>query len=235
VDDFHFNDIVRLQFNTKYKLAAEAGLVWAPDNSPLAALSADYTMVFPYMYTHWNNPDTARYAGGPNYLNYSHMGRNLGTDLEPNSDRISVRTSWQTLPTLDVSLGAYFTRHANASDNVPVGGYGLPDPSAPDDPSKSSDPDADSPADRDKYHNGTIFDDGDTVKGNNYSYLRFLIQDIIDTRLAGRIGVIWTLPTGIGAFSLNADYVLEYGWNRNLEKDNIGLTNYWSIGGSWRW
>jgi hypothetical protein len=217
VDDFHFNDIVRLQFNTKYKLAAEAGIVWAPDTGPLAILSADYTMVFPYMYTHWNTPDSARYDPvKPNYLNYSHMGRNLGTDLEPNSDRISVRTSWRTLPNLDVSLGAYLTRHANASDNVPTDGYNQG-------------------FDKDEYHNGTIFDDGDTAEGNNYSHLRFLIQDTIDTRLAGRVGVTWTLPTGIGAFSLNADYVIEYGWNRNLKKDNNGLTNYWSLGGSWRW
>jgi hypothetical protein len=216
VDDFHFNDIMRLKFNTKYKLAAEAGLVWAPGAGLLAALSADYTMVFPYMYTHWNTPAETRYAGGPNYLNYSHMGRNLGTDLEPNSDRISVRTSWRTLPNLDVSLGAYFTRHANASDNVPEGGYSQGE-------------------DKDEYHNGTIFDDGDRGSGNNYSYLRFLIQDNIDTRLAGGLGVVWTLPTGIGAFSLSADYVIEYGWNRNLVKDDNGLTNYWSIGGSWRW
>jgi hypothetical protein len=152
------------------------------------------------------------------------MGKNLGTDLEPNSDRISVRTSWRTLPNLDLSMGAYFTRHANASDNVPKGGYGT-----------FTKPSKESPKDRDEFHNGTIFDDGDTKEGNNYSSLRFLIQETIDTRLAGGIGVIWTLPTGIGAFSLNADYVIEYGWNRNLEKHNNGLTNYWSIGGSWRW
>jgi hypothetical protein len=221
VDDFHANDVMRLQFNTKYKLAAEAGLVWAPDSGFLSTLSADYTMVFPYMYTHWNTPDAARYdPEKPNYLNYSHMGRNLGTDLKPNSDRISVRTAWRTLPNLDLSLGAYFTRHANASDNVPAGGYVNPD---------------DSPEDKDKYHDGTIFDDGDTKNGNNYSYLRFLIQDNIDTRLAGSFGVKWTLPTVAAAFSLNADYALEYGWNRDLEKDNNGLTHYWSFGGSWRW
>jgi hypothetical protein len=222
VDDFNFNDVVRLQLNTKYKLAAEAGLVWAPDNGPLAALSGDYTVVFPYMYTHWNTPDEARYAGGPNYLNYSHMGRNLGTNLEPNSDRISVRTAWRTLPNLDLSLSAYLTRHANASDNVPKNGY-----------SKNSE----SKKDKDEFHDGTIFDDGDTKEGNNYSSLRFLIQENIDTRLAGGLGVVWTLPlpAAFGAFSLNADYVLEYGWNRDLVTDNNGLTNYLSIGGSWRW
>jgi hypothetical protein len=220
VDDFHFNDIVRLQFNTKYKLAAEAGIVWAPVHGYLSTLSADYTMVFPYMYTHWNTPDEDRYAGGPNYLNYSHMGRNLGTDLQPNSDRISVRTTWRTLPNLDLSLGAYFTRHANASENVIPGGY-------------SNNPD--NAKDKDEYHDGTIFDDGDTIEGNNYSYLRFLIQDTIDTRVAGSLGIIWTIPTKFGAFSLNVDYALEYGWNRNLEKNNNGLANYWSIGGSWRW
>jgi hypothetical protein len=226
VDDFHVNDVIRLKLNTKYKLAAEAGLVWAPDSGPLSTLAADYTMVFPYMYTHWNSPAEARYdPEKPNYLNYSHMGRNLGTDLEPNSDRISVRTAWRTLPNLDLSLGAYFTRHGNASDNIPAGGYG--DGTAWGNPN--------SPHDDDQYHTGTIFDDGDAKERNNYSYLRFLIQDNIDSRLAGSLGVKWTLPTAAGTFSLNADYVLEYGWNRNLEKDNNGVTNYWSLGGSWRW
>jgi hypothetical protein len=144
------------------------------------------------------------------------MGRNLGTDLEPNSDRISVRTTWRTLPNLDLSLGAWFTRHAHASEGADYDG--------------NKDPN-----DKNEYHKGNIFDDGDLVDGNNYSYLRFLIQDTIDTRLAGVFGVTWTLPTSFGAFSLNADYALEYGWNRNLEKNNNGLTNYWSIGGSWRW
>jgi hypothetical protein len=217
VDDFHFNDVVRLQFNTKYKLAGEFGLVWAPEEGPLSALKADYTMVFPYMYTHWNLPDDSRYSGAANYINYSHKGRNLGTDLEPNSDRISVRSNWRTLPNIDLSASAYLTRHGNASVGANYTGND------------------DSPSDKDEYHDGSIFDDGDTVEGNNYSKLHFLTQDTIDTRLAGGVGVKWTIPVSFGAFSLNADYVLEYGWNRNLIKDDNGLTNYWSLGGSFRW
>jgi hypothetical protein len=224
VDDFHFNDVIRLQFNTKYKLAGELGFVWAPEDGPLSALSADYTLVFPYMYTHWNVPDADRYASHddsgnrvPNYFNYSHMGRNLGTDLRPNSDRISVRSNWRTLPNLDLSASTYFTRHGNASAGANYTGND------------------DSPYDKDEYHDGSIFDDGDTVEGNNYSKLHFLTQDTIDTRLAGGLGIKWFLPVSFGAFSFNADYVLEYGWNRDLIKNNNGLTNYWSIGASWRW
>jgi hypothetical protein len=224
VDDFHLNDIMRLKFNTKMKLAAELGLVWAPENGPLSALSTDYTAVFPYMYTHWNIPDADRYISYannanrvPNYFNYSHMGRNLGTDMEPNSDRISVRSNWRTLPNIDLSISAYFTRHGNASEGANFTGA------------------SESPADKDEYHNGDIWDDGDTVEGNNYSKLRFLTQNTIDTRLAGGLGIKWTLPVSFGVLSLNADYVLEHGWNRNLIKDDNGLTHYWSIGGSWRW
>jgi hypothetical protein len=138
------------------------------------------------------------------------MGRNLGTDLEPNSDRISVRSNWRTLPNIDLSASAYFTRHANASEGADYGSY----PSNP---------------------VGTIFDDGDMEEGNNYEHLHFLTQDTIDTRIAGGLGIKWSLPVSFGTFSINADYVLEYGWNRDCIKDNDGVTNYWSLGGSWRW
>ncbi|MDR3168138.1 MAG: hypothetical protein LBT93_09345 [Treponema sp.] len=212
VDDLHFNDLVRFKFNTKYKLAGELGLQWAPPEGPLFSLSADYTFVFPYMYTHWNTPDSKRYddEGSPNYFNYSHMGRNLGTDLEPNSDRIIVKSLWKTLPNLDLSLLAYFTRHGN--------------------------PSLDADMEPDERHDGSIFDDGVPADGtNNYSTLHFLTQSILDIRLAGGLGLSWFLPVSWGTVSLDADYVLEYGWNRNIIKKNNSLTHYWSIGLSWRW
>jgi hypothetical protein len=211
VDDLHFNDLVRLRFNTKYKLAGELGLLWTPPEGPLASLSADYTLVFPYMYTHWNTPDASRYdKNKPNYIVYSHKGRNLGTDLEPNSDRIVLKSLWRTLPNLDLSLTAYFTRHGNPSLDADMNFT-------------------------DERHDGSIFDDGvPRDNTNNYSTLHFLTQNILDTRLAGGLGVSWFLPIPWGTVSLNADYVIEYGWNREIVKGNNGLTNYWSIGASWR-
>ncbi|MDR3343237.1 MAG: hypothetical protein LBT14_10735 [Treponema sp.] len=211
IDDLHLNDVMRLKFNTKYKLAGELGLVWAPPEGPLASLAGDYTLVFPYMYTHWHVPDTGDptyLRDVPNYFTYSHMGRNLGASLEPNSDRISLRSRWRTLRNFDVAVSAYLTRHGNPSAGVDMS---------------------------EGRHDGSIFDDGVTSDdGNNYSTLHFLTQPLLDIRLAGGFGVIWSLPTTFGVFSLNADYILEYGWNRGLAENHDGLTHYWSIGGSWR-
>jgi hypothetical protein len=227
VDDISFNDLIRLKFNSKYKLAGELGVIWAPIEGPLESLSADYTAVFPYMYSHWNVPDEHRYNNVrddkynedsygtgpfPNYLVYSHMGKNLGTDLNPNTDRVSVRSLWGLLPGLDLTLSAYFLRHGN--------------------------PSADADMRESERHDGSIFDDGvpedDT---NNYRYLHFLTQSVLDIRVAGGFGFEWSLPfpAFMGNFSLNMDYVMEYGWNRGLVRDNNGLAHYWSIGGTWRW
>jgi hypothetical protein len=219
IDDFPFNDI--FNGNQKYKLAGELGVVWAPPRGLFSSVSFDYTAVFPYMYTHWNIPDVNRYEPEKsNYWNYTHLGKNLGAELEPNSDRFSLRSSWRTLPDIDVSVSAYFIRHGNASTGKAL----LTDMAR---------------------HDGSIFDDGATDEvnadgdpdssKNPYIYLNFLTQDIIDTRLGGGFGVTWSLPTSIGVFQLTGEYALEYGWNRGLVKGNNKLDHYWSIGGIWRW
>ncbi|MDR0706297.1 MAG: hypothetical protein LBF60_00275 [Treponema sp.] len=217
VDDFHFNDFMRFKWNTKYKFSGQLGLTWAPPESPLASLQADYTIIFPYMYSHWNVPDADRYEKEkPNYLIYSHGGRNLGSELDPNSHRISLKSSWRTIRGLDVSAALYFTQHGNASENVPSDGW---------------------LEDREKEgHDGSIYDDGSTKNGNNYSEARFLTQKTLDTRLAAGLGAAWRMPFfSFAEFSLFANCMFEYGWNRNLVRDNNGIVNYWSVGGSWRW
>jgi hypothetical protein len=227
IDDIHFNDYMRFQFNTKLKMAAELGLVWAPKNGHLRSFAADYTMVTPYTYTHMYDLDSNTYdkrypsqgdpplVAPPNFQDYSHVKKNLGPDLEPNSDRISFRSVWTILPDLDAGLSAYFTRHGNASENRI----------------------ADEFMDGD-YHDGSIFDDGNDDKSNyesNYRELRFLTQAIIETKLGGGITLSWLFPSRFGEFSLNAAYTAEYGWNRKLVKDSNSLVHYWAVGGTFRY
>jgi len=238
IDDIHFNDFVRFRFNTKCKVAAELGLTWVPKDNPLISLAADYTAVTPYTYTHVYDvksdygiryPSQGSGVVAPhNYQDYSHAGKNLGPDLEPNSDRISLRTVWKIAPDLDLGLSAYFTRHGNASQNRIDDG--LMDG---------------------EYHDGSIFDDGNndgkftpkggTEKGqdgnydSNYRELRFLTQSCIETKLAGGVTLSWLFPTRFGEFSLNAAYTAEYGWNRDLTKDSNSLVHYWAAGGTFRY
>ncbi|MDR2701617.1 MAG: hypothetical protein LBB72_04220 [Spirochaetaceae bacterium] len=227
VDDIHFNDFVRFRFNTKLKVAAELGLVWAPKDGPLRSLAADYTAVTPYTYTHvydLNGDYDTRYPsqGDPplvaphNYQDYSHAGKNLGPDLQPNSDRISLRSVWKILPDLDVGVSAYFTRHGNASENRLKNDF----------------------MNKEEEHDGSIFDDGNDDKPNydsNYRELRFLTQPIIETKLAGGITINWLFPSRFGEFSLNAAYTAEYGWNRGLVPDSNSLVHYWAVGGTFRY
>ncbi|MCL2479886.1 MAG: hypothetical protein FWF22_10310, partial [Treponema sp.] len=160
VDDLSFNGL--FTGDMKIKAAGELGLSWAPVKSYLSRLDFDYTAIMPYTYTHWPLPDSTIYTDdNPNYLNYTHLGKNIGPDLEPNSDRVSVRTSWNTIPGINLNVGAYMIRHANAS----AGQAGL---------DKS-------------YNDGSVFDHGTLDLGsgnfdkNPYIYSWYLTQDLIET------------------------------------------------------
>jgi hypothetical protein len=241
VDDFHFNNF--LSGSIEAKAAAEAGISWTPKKGFLSKLDFDYTAVLPYCYTHWMRPDANRFNGFegsgtvndamnpghekriPNYLNYTHLGKNLGPDLEPNSDRISLRTNWNIIPAIDILMSAYYIRHGNASD----GKEGM---------------DA-------NFHDGSIFDDGcldpwipgtpDYPQKGHNKISSFLAQDLLEMRLGSGLGLAWTIPGPIGTFRLSAEYGAEYGWNRSSGQDkrplkgNNGLDHFWSFGGMWSW
>jgi len=124
VDDIQFNDMVRGVFDTKYKFAAQAQVAWAPSSSlglpvgRLRLLSADYTAVMPYMYSHINSSGAVF-----NVENYTNGGVNFGPALEPNSDRLTLRTLWRVLDDprtalVDLDLSATAIRHGNASAGI---------------------------------------------------------------------------------------------------------------------
>ncbi len=224
VDDLNFQELIKLNLDTKYKFAGELGLRWTPESSRILELAADYTAVMPYMYTHISGNRTERYDldadgdnGVVNHFNYSHLGRNLGTDLAPNSDRISIRAKLRLMDPLTLKLRAGLQRHGNASEDVD----GITG----------------------DYHDGSIFDDGYTdpadpsasPRNTFNSETRFLTQSVIETLAHGGFGLVWGLPTAFGDIELTLDYVAEYGWNRGLVKDEDGLNHYYAIGGKFRW
>ncbi|MCL2245379.1 MAG: hypothetical protein FWC03_13085, partial [Treponema sp.] len=240
IDDFSFNGLV--SGNPYMKAAGQIGVSWAPRDSFLSRLDFDYTAVMPYTYSHWHEPWYDRYNGlsdpsdprsepngrNPlhpaqrigNYLNYTHLGRNIGPDLEPNSDRIFLRGNIRILSNLEVNISGFLMRHGNASEGK-----------------EWLDPD---------HHDGTIFDSGTTdpwygndnpwdSDKNYYKQMYFLTQSNLEILLGGTLGAAWTIPTSFGTFSLSCDYGIQYGWNRGLEKGNNGFNHFWSIGGRWCW
>ncbi|MCL2758641.1 MAG: hypothetical protein FWD22_00280 [Treponema sp.] len=247
VDDFHFNNLIS-SGTLQAKAAGQMGITWAPKSGFLSKLDFDYTGVLPYCYTHWNQDDDYRYNGydgsdldiyknptdpskpdnqlrKPNYLNYTHIGRNIGPDLEPNSDRISLRTLWDIVPSVRLNINGYFTRHGNASEGREKMDPNVHDGSIFDDGCSDPWPDPD----------GEPFEEGRSRK-QTYGFDYWLTQDVLDKRLGGTIGVMWTIQSfPFGIFRLIGEYGAEYGWNRGLVKDRNSLDNFWNIGFLWSW
>jgi len=121
-DDLHFNDMARLDFDTKYKVAFQTGLFWTPLYKLLKSVKLDYTLVTPYTYAHIQT------SGTVNYQNYTHAGESLGPALEPNSDRIELEALFTPYKWVDVTLSAGLIRHGNASDGYTDGDGSIFDP-----------------------------------------------------------------------------------------------------------
>lgn len=116
-DDLSFNDIVRFQWDTKWRLAGQLGVSYAPSRGNiLSMISFNYTMVTPYTYTH-KESDDHNYSA-PNYQNYLHAGTSLGAALEPNSDRFTLRVKTRPLECVDVDIVGSLIRHANVNENM---------------------------------------------------------------------------------------------------------------------
>lgn len=116
-DDLSFNDIVRFNFDTKWRLAGQLGASWAPRSSGMFTLaSLDYTMVTPYTYSH--KESDALDPAQPNYINYLHTGQLYGAALQPNSDRLNVKLTLRPLEDVDFNLVGTLIRHGNVNEGI---------------------------------------------------------------------------------------------------------------------
>ena len=115
-DDMSFNDIVRLNFNTRMKFAAQGGVSWTPNQPLLARLSFEALMITPYTYSH-SDPST----GTLNYLDYSNAGQNMGPSLDPDSLRLELNALLRPDPAVDVKPFARLILRGNASAALPTG------------------------------------------------------------------------------------------------------------------
>lgn len=116
-DDLSLNDMVRLDFDTKWQLAGQLGASFTPKKSGIFTLaSADYTMVTPYTYAHKESNELDKNA--PNYLNYQHAGNSLGAALDPNSDRLTLNIKLRPLEGIDFDLVGTLIRHGNVNETI---------------------------------------------------------------------------------------------------------------------
>ncbi|WP_198400733.1 hypothetical protein [Treponema vincentii] len=114
VDDIGLNEILKFK-DAKWRISGEFGASYTmPKTHWFSFVDLNYTLVMPYMYTHVDNHDQNK----PNYQNYTHRGSPLGTNLDPNSDRIQLKVKFRPLYGLDVNLSNTFIRHANTTESI---------------------------------------------------------------------------------------------------------------------
>ncbi len=123
VDDVNFNDLIKFNFNTKLRIAAETGVIYTPVNSIFSNLALRYTLVTPYTYTHWDYSDDANRTMDKNtfnYQNYANNGLPIGSTLPPNSDQIKFSFDMNPIKALNLSFNFAFSRHGNSAETLPT-------------------------------------------------------------------------------------------------------------------
>lgn len=121
VDDISFNDLAKLKFDTKIRIAATTGLIYVFDNPLLNQLSANYTLITPYTYTHWDFSDPNTDLIDKNtysYQNYTNNGIPMGSLIPPNSDNVKISMNMSPINKLDVNFDFGFIRHGNSAETI---------------------------------------------------------------------------------------------------------------------
>ncbi len=119
VDDFDINRIVKIDLDCKIRVAGQTGIIFAPNNSVCQNMSLYYTCILPYVYSHWEyNEGTNNIISGTqyNYQNYLNAGHAIGTNLDPNSDRVVFNAVFRPSNNLKLTVSNAFTRHANSAE-----------------------------------------------------------------------------------------------------------------------
>lgn len=216
IDDAAFNDLIRLDFNTMILAALQIGLSWTPDLPYLKRLSVTNLLITPYTYSHVNYSSVG--ALGPNYLNYTNDGQNIGPSIWSNSDRVELNALIRPVSWVDVNPFATFIIHGNAT----VG------------------PNADGTP-----NDGSINDTGTTSQGFSfdpptplpagYGYLRFLTQSVLEEVLQLGFDAAAYLDTPLGDVMVSLSYTFQYVLNGNVPgqgpvEGNNSIGNYLAVG-----
>jgi hypothetical protein len=149
-----------------------------------------------------------------NYLNYSHYGRSLGTQLNPNSDQITFQTQWFPFSQVGLGVDSRFIRHGNPNDGVTNNDYRVGGTSGT--------------------YDGTIFDDG--FDDNYYETFefetRFLTQSVLETVWSTDLELSYGFMLGQWSIHTTAGVLVEMIWNENFQSgnDRTNVFGYATIG-----
>jgi hypothetical protein len=217
VDDASFNDLIRLNFNTMLLVALQAGVSWTPNLPFLTRIRITNLLITPYTYSHETYGGAA--DTGPNYLNYTNQGTNIGPSIQPNSDRIEIEALARPLSWLDVTGFGSFIIHGNASSDLPYPIIGVGD--------------------------GSVFDNGADASGYTFApntgrpagwtYDRFLTQAVLEKVFQAGFTATSYLETPIGEIEVELGYTFEYILDGTIVgtgpvSGNDSINNYLSLG-----
>jgi len=121
VDDLSVNELVKLNIDSKNRIAAKTGIIYTPVNSLCSRMALDYTIITPYTYSHWEYDDSQSLTMNPytlNYQNYTNNGICMGSSYPPNSDRLSFTMDLQPTQRFHVQITSAFMRHANVCESL---------------------------------------------------------------------------------------------------------------------
>ncbi len=119
-DDMELDELIKCNFDTKLRFGFQTGVIYSPEKTFLDRISLNYTAVMPYVYAHWEYDDdnSGHFTGLTwNYQNYTNAGINIGSTLDPNSDKISFSASLKPTSKLTLNLAAGLTRHSNSAED----------------------------------------------------------------------------------------------------------------------
>ena len=120
IDDISVDDWGKGNFDSKFKAALQTGVIYTPASDFCKKLSLDYTLVLPYMYSHWiNSPSNEAPIAKDtfNYQDFTNHGVCVGSNLPPNSDRIHFEVSFEPVKRLKLLCSTNFIRHANETES----------------------------------------------------------------------------------------------------------------------
>ena len=210
VDDLEFADVVKFDFDTKIRVAAQTGITWIPPLPLVSLLSLDYTLVTPYTYAHYDYSDVkiSDETERINYQNYTHNGKNLGATIPPNSDRVTLTARFEPFASLRVNTSLAFIRHANVNESLPakyIAEYLAAE-------------DADNPR-----TDGSVLDSPNAGDGQfriSHEKLLFMEQETKQYVFQFGLDATWDLPPfKFGQLSFSIAYTFEYIKNNGIDTD----------------
>jgi len=205
-DDFDFSGVLKGHFDTKWKLAVQGALSWAPPSSYLQRLSVDYTAVGPYTYTHWASVD-----GDIGALAYTNAGQNFGPALDPDSDRITFKAITMAYNGFQWTGLLRMIRHGNASAGV--NGYNGATSASGNASGNLGDPGM--------FSDGTDIFAGGYQTGTTPEFFRFLTQSVLEMSYQAGIALNWSNRfAGLGRFDASLSYLFQY--TANGEQAGLG-------------